>query len=442
MRLYEAWDCRSIIIYVLAYFHGNGKEKIMLKRKVLCLLTSLILLVSVASGCKSAPKGTNDENKSSEQTMGSTGEADNTQEPEKKTILLLGLTHEAEAGKQDVKLSSRPLNEFRSLLIYMDGKDVEKKELKDSIIAPYGDKFLELRNDSFILKQENAENNVDDFYLKYSYFFSSGNIISNVLGQKKTPLYTEKTFKEKYNPAKADWPFQSYVEWPWYIGNKYACILNDSYETGGGTFRSGRNEIRMFDISALGKLESRDKTKKLYDLLDKSVQQELLKFADNKNKELKSQQQKQDNDLVKESRKVDLDNLSMVRKGGKWILQIPVYEDYQHEGNGSSFYSITEYIPYECNLPASLTVYDKLCVSWDQVVKAVPQAVDAFSSPQDDLLIVTTPDKLLVFKDPKEGLDKQVMTVQLEKNERVVLNQWAVNTYADKWESELGKYFR
>lgn len=414
----------------------------MLKRKVLCLLTSLTLVISVATGCKNAPKGTKDADKNSEQTVGSvTGEADNTQEQLKKTLLLLGLTHDAEAGKQDVKLSSRPSDEFRSLLIYTDGKNVEKKELKGSIIAPYGDKFFELRNDNFILKKENADNNVDDFYLKYSYYFSYGNIISGVLGQKKTPLYTEKTFKEKYNPDKADWPFQSYVEWPWYIGNKYACILNDYYETGGGTFKSGRNEIRMFDIGALGKLDSRNKTKKLYDLLDKSVQQELLKFADKKNKELKGQQQKQDNELIKVSKKVDLDNLSMVRKGGKWILQIPVYENYQHEGNGSTFYSVTEYIPYECKLPASLTVYDKLCVEWDQVVKAVPDAVDAFSSPQDDLLIVTTADKLIVFKDPMKDLNQQVLSVQLTKNERVVLNQWAVDAYADKWESELGKYF-
>lgn len=99
------------------------------------------------------------------------------------------------------------------------------------------------------------------FYLKYKSYYSWNNIVSKIIGSADKHLFTEKSFKKKYNTLDSNWPFKSNIENVNYIGNNYACINIDYYETGGGTYRSGKNDIKLFNIRSLGDINDREKMK-------------------------------------------------------------------------------------------------------------------------------------------------------------------------------------
>lgn len=402
---------------------------------ILIAISSLFLLI----GCD----GTAEKNSESEVKTSS-----NISEKEKiseshiiSSGLLLGLSYD---GKEDRKINefNMPSKEFRTLWIYHNGSKLIVKEKDKSIVTPYKDKFYEIKNDYFEIKEKNKENESEGFYLKYNSYYSWNSIVSKAIGEPDKPFFTEESFKDKFIAKNDDWPFKSNMERVDYIGNNYACINSDYYETGGGTYRSGRNHIKLFDIASLGSNNFRDKNGKLYDLLDENVRKELNALVDKKNNEFKADDGNKEDSFIKVERVVDIDNLSLRRKEGKWIVQIPVYERYIHEGNGSNFYKVTEFIPYQCKLPSSITSYDSLSMTWDDIKKAVPDAIDAMSSPEGELMSVTTKDQLLIFINPKEDMKNADLKIPLNNNEIVISNQWATGNYVEKWNKDLDILFK
>jgi hypothetical protein len=88
-------------------------------------------------------------------------------------------------------------------------------------------------------------------------------------------------------------------------------------------------------------------------------------------------------------------------------------------------------------VPAKIVGFDDLPVTWDQVAKAYPGAIDAFGAPTWGLLVVMTNEELLVCEVTKDGIGKPLQRSALKPWEKVVMAQWSVGKYVASWGDEF-----
>lgn len=117
-----------------------------------------------------------------------------------------------------------------------------------------------------------------------------------------------------------------------------------------------------------------------------------------------------------------------------------MYNKYYHDGNGSSYKHITGFINTDIKLPNSITSSDTLCIDWDIIKQQIPEAKDAVSSPNKDLLAVLTSKGLLIYANPEKGLEKPSLSIPADIDESIILNQWATGDFVEKWSKLLSTY--
>ncbi|WP_040949157.1 hypothetical protein [Gorillibacterium massiliense] len=119
----------------------------------------------------------------------------------------------------------------------------------------------------------------------------------------------------------------------------------------------------------------------------------------------------------------------LFRKEGRWQVA--------EESSGGGIFSPSgkEFSLIPAILPESLTAYDSLNLTWEQVLKLEPDAKDAVSSPDKDMLAVLTTDKVVIYTFPseKDNTAKKLLTVDKSNLESLVMSEWATEKYADKW---------
>lgn len=133
---------------------------------------------------------------------------------------------------------------------------------------------------------------------------------------------------------------------------------------------------------------------------------------------------------------LDSNQLILKRFNGKWKCAVPLINE-TITYKGTSFISIEEFIPLQVDVPKSLTSHDELAISWDEIKQSHPSAVDAISSPNENMLVVVTSKNLLVFKLPRSDLQNPDLTIEIDEDEHIVSNQWSVNHYVSKWEKSF-----
>ncbi|MDP4178057.1 MAG: hypothetical protein Q8900_06915 [Bacillota bacterium] len=353
--------------------------------------------------------------------------------------LLLGLVKEPDLqnkSKNNTDFENKSLEEYRTLWIYKDKNDVSSIEKKGGIITPYGDKFVMVTNNSVVTSTAADQPNQysDNFYSKYSSYFNFSVIISQNLNSSKKVL-TEDSMKSNYlSTDQIGFPFVSRTETIQYVGNKYALVKTSQYATGGGTLRSGFDDIKFYDINNLTAVGYKRPNMNVKSMLGSDASRQISSLSDKYNKS----QTDDNNNFISEKFEIDDDNLTLKRSKGKWIVQAPLYENYIHQGNGSSFNNIDTLYDTDIKVPEAVTGYDTLSVSWDIIKSKYPDAKDAVSSPNKDMLAVLTSSNLMIFLNPEKGIDNPSKTIPVDKNEKIVLNQWAAGDYIDKWSKALG----
>lgn len=354
--------------------------------------------------------------------------------------LLLGLVAEPNLenkSKNNTDFENKVVEKYRTLWIYGNGSNISYSEKNGGIITPYGDNFLKLTNNSIIdSNTENLNNFGDSFYSKYSSYYNFSVILSQAVNDNKTLLTKDSLTKKYINSQEGDLgsSYISRTETILYVGNKYAAIKTSQYATGGGTYKSSFDDIKLYDIKSLANLEIKRTNANLKNLLGNDVDNNIKILSSKYNTATVS------NALIKEKKMIDDTNLSLKRTEGKWIVQAPLYEVYNHEGNGSNFNTIQNLYDTNITVPQSLTSYDTLCIDWNTIKSKIPDAKDAVSSPNKDMLVVLTSTDLKIFVHPEKGLDKPVKTLPVDKNEKIVLNQWATGDYVTKWTKSLSSY--
>jgi hypothetical protein len=127
------------------------------------------------------------------------------------------------------------------------------------------------------------------------------------------------------------------------------------------------------------------------------------------------------------------DNFTITRRNGHWIMRGRLnFED----GLSPSFMDFNvKVIP-----PSKLVSYDELCLSWSSIKARIPEAIDAYTSPNRDMAVIVTSNSLLVYSIENGVLSGSPQRkIKLNEKETVVMAEWSSGKYTDKWDKEFIK---
>lgn len=128
---------------------------------------------------------------------------------------------------------------------------------------------------------------------------------------------------------------------------------------------------------------------------------------------------------------INEDNYGLARKNGHWYLQGRV--NYcGHHAPGTMEFDI-KLLP-----PANLVFYDALYPGWQSIKDRVPNALDAFTSPNKDIAVVKTKSKLYIFGINGEQLNSIPLgEITLDEGTTIIMAEWATGFYVDDWEKNF-----
>lgn len=125
-------------------------------------------------------------------------------------------------------------------------------------------------------------------------------------------------------------------------------------------------------------------------------------------------------------------NFGIIRKDGKWILVGRLNASSNNDKNTFKDFNIPIMTPKE------LVRYDSLHPTWDVIKKRVPNALDAYSPPNEKFVIVLTKSKILIYTVTNNILAKNPLkSIPLKDNESVVMSQWATGKYVKNWDNQV-----
>lgn len=410
----------------------------MLKKKIICL-TAFLLLLFLVTACEDQQAAQLKDpyvSKKGNTTFYEKPKVD----PSINSGLMLGLAKNWENNRELSPFKKQP-GEYRTILIYQNGDELAKLERPHGIIAPTKVDFWKLQNSKFHLEELNdtidpAKDLEEDIYSKYTSYYDFSNIVSHLASEKAHSLYTPESFESAFNIG-VEGEINSYLagrEWLLYAGNKYASVVGYNYKTGGGSFNNSSFDIKIYEIANLKDLDSRRKfCPKLYDLLDKAEQEKLASLAEKYRKPVVL------GEVFSKGQYLDLENLTLKRLDGKWQIEVPLYMETFHQGNGSQGKDLIKFISTDVNVPEAFISHDSLCLDWETIKQKIPDAKDAVSSPNKDMLAVLTPNKLLIFANPLDGIEKPHLSISVAEDEQIILNQWATGGYVKKWRELLDR---
>lgn len=114
------------------------------------------------------------------------------------------------------------------------------------------------------------------------------------------------------------------------------------------------------------------------------------------------------------------------RQSGRWVAVVP-----NVKGEGL--------LPLPLDVDASLTAYDELTVSWNTIRALQPAANDAFMSPAGDRLFILTDRRIFAYRMNGEEVKERLYEEELIPGDQVVMIQWALDSYVERWEREAGE---
>ncbi|MDO0825063.1 hypothetical protein [Desulfosporosinus nitroreducens] len=196
-----------------------------------------------------------------------------------------------------------------------------------------------------------------------------------------------------------------------YVGNDFVAVETDR----------GENRLQVLPVDKISALEGI----KLSDLLGNNG---LVAFSNARAQALRSL----NNNINITSINNDgyEQNFGLIRKNGHWYLRGRINYYFQNENDPN-------YMDFNVNLvpPAKLIFYDTLCLSWQYIKDRVPDAVDAFTSPNQDMALVITKTKLQVYSISAGQLGSEPLAkIDLQTGTSIIMAEWATGSYVDNWE--------
>jgi hypothetical protein len=127
------------------------------------------------------------------------------------------------------------------------------------------------------------------------------------------------------------------------------------------------------------------------------------------------------------------ENFALFRKTGHWFFKgrISLARD-----------DPMSYVDYNINLipPPDMVAYDMLHVSWKAIKDSVPQAIDAYTSPNNDIAVVITRTDILPYTITNGALSAEPLgKYEIAEGSSVIMAEWATADYVQNWETAFMK---
>lgn len=154
-------------------------------------------------------------------------------------------------------------------------------------------------------------------------------------------------------------------------------------------------------------------------------------FLEEANKEILSKNEKYKDSTMDLA--PDEESFGLFRRNGYWIFKGRV----NFSDNG--LYSYRDFniraIP-----PKEVVHFDQLAVPWNAIKTKVPEAMDAFTSPNEDIALIITHNNILIYTiDNGHISDIPLKKIQLKPTEKVIMSEWGLDRYSSIWEEEFLK---
>jgi len=118
------------------------------------------------------------------------------------------------------------------------------------------------------------------------------------------------------------------------------------------------------------------------------------------------------------------DNFALERKNGSWTII----------GRGTFQ---NKNIDFNANIVPSKKIvhYDDLYISWNTIKSKVPEAIDAYTSPNNKFALILTDQYIYIYEIKNGVLDlSPIEKISLNSKEKVVMSEWATGYFVYKWE--------
>lgn len=130
---------------------------------------------------------------------------------------------------------------------------------------------------------------------------------------------------------------------------------------------------------------------------------------------------------------LDEESFGLARRKGYWIMKGRINYNSNEEELYKDYNIKT--IP-----PKELVNYDELAIPWSIIKSKVPEAIDAFTSPNEDIIIVVTRNNLLIYSIHDNEISKQELgKIKIDSSENIVMAEWSTGRYTILWEEEFLK---
>lgn len=221
-----------------------------------------------------------------------------------------------------------------------------------------------------------------------------------------------------------------------YVGNDYVCIENTVYNSdinssgkdspAGTTGKTGAGEVKMLRTLPVDNIASIDGIK----ISDISGENGAIAMESAVSEVLKNSGYR---GVPKADENEQAKNFALYRKTGHWFFKGRINLDQKEQ---------PPYMDFNLNLipPSDMVAYDILQVPWTAVKDKLPDAVDIYTSPNNDLAVVLTRDKILVYAIENKALsDSPLAGYKLEDGSSVIMAEWGIGEYAPIWEKSFVK---
>lgn len=140
-------------------------------------------------------------------------------------------------------------------------------------------------------------------------------------------------------------------------------------------------------------------------------------------------------ELIKDNEGLSLDEKSfgLLRRNGYWIMKGRI--NYNIEGKELYKDYNIKTIP-----PREIVNYDELYIPWNTIKSRFPNAIDAFTSPNEDIIIIETRNKILVYPiQDNKILEEELGSIEKDYNDTIIMAEWSTEKYTNLWEEEVLK---
>ncbi|KOA18946.1 hypothetical protein CLHOM_26860 [Clostridium homopropionicum DSM 5847] len=135
-------------------------------------------------------------------------------------------------------------------------------------------------------------------------------------------------------------------------------------------------------------------------------------------------------------------SFGIIRRNGKWVLrgrlnELDILSEKSSENSNLGDFDIP------IILTKDIVAYDSLYPSWSIIKEMVPEAVDAYSSPNRHYVIVITKTSLIVYNvtDGRLG-SSPLLTFNLNSKENIIMSQWSTGSYVRTWDEQMKKLIK